>query len=713
MANVMSMRNLKNKVSRNGFDLSERRAFTAKVGELLPCFVLETIPGDSISINPSHFTRTMPINTAAYSRLREYVHFYYVPYRLLHCQSDVFFSDNQDNPTRSASIKGGQKVSTMLPYFTFQDILKYLLTIKKHSCKTVTGFSAVDTSVKLLEYLGYGDFSEAVKNESLESLAIDTYYNLRLNPFTLLAYQKIYQDHFRNQQWERSSPFTSNIDYMEFGSKLPLDELTKDLKKDQLLNDMFTMRYCDFNKDYFFGLLPNAQYGDESTFSVKLDGKNLGLQEFPNSAEYDKYRIKIPNLSASILALRKAEALQKYKEIKQSGNHDYKTFLQKIFGVSVSDDRSDICRYLGGYNADINISEVVNTALNTDDSVVDIKGKGISSSGAKTIDFDAREFGVIIGIYTCRPTLDYALDAPLKANTRISLEDYANPVFDKIGMQTINLDELILPYSSGKNSLLAPNSSRKPLGYAPRYVDYKTSYDKVFGEFKNTLGAWVTPLKSSDFFNKMVKLPYVSESNNSTGNLDLSEWEQTNNIGIPWQSLNDGCRLIGNVPDEVMRDIITDEFYPYVVLESINVPSSPEKLFPYSFYKELMSNPFLGVSDSTYEGVVLSDYNKVGVFLIKKSFIDFYNERFTDVTHRELYDYYTSLQNELNKPARKNEYQAGELKMTYATFKVSPSIVDSIFVQSADDKTSSDQLLVNMSLGCPVVRNLDYDGLPY
>lgn len=704
MANVMSMRNLKNKVSRNGFDLSERRAFTAKVGELLPCFVLETIPGDSISINPSHFTRTMPVNTAAYSRLREYVHFYYVPYRLLHCQSDVFFSDNQDNPTRSASIKGGQKVSTMLPYFTFQDILKYLLKIKKESCKTVTGFSAVDTSIKLLEYLGYGDFSEAVENESLESLAIDTYYNLRLNPFTLLAYQKIYQDHFRNQQWERTSPFTCNIDYMEFGSKLPLDELTKDLKKDQLLNDMFTMRYCDFNKDYFFGLLPNAQYGDESTFSVKFDDKKIGLQEIPNGGEYDRYRIEIPNLSASILALRKAEALQKYKEIKQSGNHDYKTFLQKIFGVSVSDDRSDICRYLGGYNADINISEVVNTALNTDDSVVDIKGKGISSSGSKTIDFDAREFGVIIGIYTCRPTLDYALDAPLKANTRISLEDYANPVFDKIGMQTVNLDELILPYSSGKNSLLAPNSSRKPLGYAPRYVDYKTNYDKVFGEFKKTLGAWVTPLKSVDFFNKMTKIPYVDSTTSSK--LDLSSLDFVRSFPIPWERVFENVRV--TVGDVTVIESWKSTHYIHFVLKNSD---GTIRFVSLADYEEFLSR-IPETEEEHSDQLNFDNLEKVGVYYVHKGFFDYF-ENLRGITFKQLYDFYVLLVSELNRTNRKNEYQAGELKMTYATFKVSPSIVDSIFVQAADDKTSSDQLLVNMSLGCPVVRNLDYDGLPY
>ena len=36
MANIMSFKSLKNKTSRNGFDLSSKRNFTAKAGELLP-----------------------------------------------------------------------------------------------------------------------------------------------------------------------------------------------------------------------------------------------------------------------------------------------------------------------------------------------------------------------------------------------------------------------------------------------------------------------------------------------------------------------------------------------------------------------------------------------------------------------------------------------------------------------------------------------------
>ena len=75
MANIMSLKNVRNKVSRNGFDLSRRTCFTSKVGELLPIWWQYVLPGDSFNINLQSFVRTQPVNTASFGRLREYYDF--------------------------------------------------------------------------------------------------------------------------------------------------------------------------------------------------------------------------------------------------------------------------------------------------------------------------------------------------------------------------------------------------------------------------------------------------------------------------------------------------------------------------------------------------------------------------------------------------------------------------------------------------------------
>ena len=67
MAKVMTLNDLKLSVSRNGFDLSKMRQFSAKSGELLPIRTMVTLPDDNFDIDLSHFSRTTPLLTPAYT----------------------------------------------------------------------------------------------------------------------------------------------------------------------------------------------------------------------------------------------------------------------------------------------------------------------------------------------------------------------------------------------------------------------------------------------------------------------------------------------------------------------------------------------------------------------------------------------------------------------------------------------------------------------
>ena len=68
---------------RSSFDLSSKKLFTAKVGEILPCYWQIAIPNTKYRISSDWFTRTVPVNTAAYTRIKEYYDFYAVPLRLI------------------------------------------------------------------------------------------------------------------------------------------------------------------------------------------------------------------------------------------------------------------------------------------------------------------------------------------------------------------------------------------------------------------------------------------------------------------------------------------------------------------------------------------------------------------------------------------------------------------------------------------------------
>ena len=109
MSDIMKMKNLKNKVHRDGFDLSRRVGFTSKVGELNVVDFVPCIPGDKHVFDLNSFTRTQPLQTATLGRLREYYDVFFVPYRLLWSPfNDWVLQGNHSNIAKSWNSAAGQ-----------------------------------------------------------------------------------------------------------------------------------------------------------------------------------------------------------------------------------------------------------------------------------------------------------------------------------------------------------------------------------------------------------------------------------------------------------------------------------------------------------------------------------------------------------------------------------------------------------------------------
>lgn len=516
MSNIMSMTKLKNKVSRNGFDLSRKNLFTAKVGEMLPVACIECIPGDSFNIDMSWFTRTQPVNTAAYTRIREYYDWFFVPTNLLWDKFNTFVTQMTDNNQKATGINNNVLLSDEHPYMTVNQVANYIRTQFTNDnvqggLQNFFGYSRAELSVKLLHYLDYGDFSRFLSGDPT---AETNYVNAKLNPFPLLSYQKIYQDFVRDSQWEKAYAPSCNINYMTGSAgtnNLPISEIEYDKE------NMFDLRYYNWNKDYFMGLLPSPQYGDEaivdvpaSLFYQAIDtsGKPVDTQPgqgaeistgYKSLAEnafmfrvlgYGNNIAQLPS-QFSVLALRHAEAKQKWAEITQSQQQDYKSQVEAHFGVNVSDAYSDRCKYIGGVSGSLDIEAVTNQNL-TGSNDANIAGRGQGGSRGQ-ISFDTKVHGYLMCIYHCAPLLDYAIDGVKRQNLKTLVTDYAIPEFDSTGMVSVPLIEL-----TNKRYALTDNFGSL-LGYAPRYVDYKTGYDLVHGGFFNGgLDNWVAPV-SKDY----------------------------------------------------------------------------------------------------------------------------------------------------------------------------------------------------------------------
>lgn len=549
---IMNQKDVRNNVHRSGFDLSRRVCFTAKVGELLPINWMPVLPGDKIDIDLNSFGRTAPLQTATFGRIREYYDVFFVPYRLLWKDFPEWIIQTKQ-AYRATNILSGYKLTDSHPYFTSGDMANYLSNLLQTYGKDAsTQANALDdgsvfqyeSTQKLLSYLGYGYLVNSSKPTD----------GLRLNPFPLATYQKIYQDYFRFSQWENTSPWTYNFDYQNVGDsgilKLPLSSLYAYESSKVLGKNMFTMQYCNFDRDMFNGVLPNAQYGDTSmvdvisTFpdgtSLFAGGQSTGITAGASSSTdldspYMTVAVSNSNSSKtqvgildgtgrsrrmtvgnfqlsnfankdillnlqsqfSVLSLRKAEALQKWREITQSGDLDYQSQISKHWNESVPDTLSLKCQYVGGTARNIDVSEVINNNLADADTDANIAGKGIlSANGHVRFDNKNNDYGILMVMYHAKPIIEWNASYVLpKELLKSTVDQYAIPEFDNLGNEKVMAYEM---YPSSLNDI----DSGIVAGYAPRYYEYKTSYDLVLGAFETTLIPWVLPFERQDFLGR-------------------------------------------------------------------------------------------------------------------------------------------------------------------------------------------------------------------
>jgi hypothetical protein len=553
-SDIMGLHGLKNKPSRNSFDVSARNLFTAKIGELLPCAVYEMNPGDSIRLDASYFTRTAPLQTAAFTRLRENVQFFFVPYSQLwkYFNTQVLnmtsSSSGQDVSRIATSPFANEKVSTGMPYIAYSALHKYLYKMGQaaKSKFTVGDFSDAfknsvfdnngeyrwSASSKLLQLLGYGRFD--YQNMSFEDFSDSSVTGMthlpNLSIFRLLAYHKICNDHYQFRQWQGYDASLCNVDYItpsgSMDLSLQLDQINFKTGKNADRLNFLDLRFSNLPLDYLNGVLPSAQFGSESAVSLSnvavktstdsnswtsssspfpisnpvvtratTSGSSGNLGWTSGSAGgslLHNHTIPSDALSLSVLSLRQAFAAQKYKETQLANDVDFASQIEAHFGVKPK-HADDTSYFIGGSSSMIDINPIVNQNL-SGDGQADYKASPIGNGSSK-IKFTADTYGVVMGIYRCTPVLDYAHIGIDRTLCKTDASDFVIPEMDSIGMQQNYLFEVQAPSFDGiKIGFVNDESFAKSYGYAPRYAEYKTNFDKYNGDFCFTLDSWVTGL---------------------------------------------------------------------------------------------------------------------------------------------------------------------------------------------------------------------------
>lgn len=552
MAGLFSYGDIKNKPRRSGFDLGNKNAFTAKVGELLPVYWKFCLPGDKFQISQEWFTRTQPVDTSAFTRIREYYEWFFVPLHLMYRNSNEAIMSMENQPNYAAS--GTQSIifNRKLPWVDLRTLNDAITNVKASTYhNNMFGFARSSGFYKLFNYLGVGE------TDPSKTLA-----NLRISAFPFYAYQKIYNDYYRNSQWEINKPWTYNCDFWNGEDSTPVAS-SKDLFDTNPNDSVFELRYANWNKDLYMGAMPNTQFGDVAAVSLGFDASTMkvgvtgtanvsgmmgvvygdvngyasdyaagirdgGINGAPDNGQtataypagnlpsdypyfYAKGSSKTPvgtianpahisgsDLNAqvlgqldakfSVLQLRAAECLQKWKEIAQANGQNYASQVKAHFGVSPNPITSHRATRVCGFDGSIDISAVENTNLSSDEAI--IRGKGIGGYRVnKPETFKATEHGVLMCIYHAVPLLDYAPTGPdLQFMTTVDGDSWPVPELDSVGFEELP------SYSLLNTNTVQPITEPRPFGYVPRYISWKTSVDVVRGAFIDTLKSWTAPI---------------------------------------------------------------------------------------------------------------------------------------------------------------------------------------------------------------------------
>lgn len=541
-------------LARNGFDLSSKQVFSSKPGMSVPCLAVETVVGDKFQIDLAGLTRTMTFNTAAFVRGKFSYDFFFIPNSQLWHPFNQFISQREDrHSTRQLQHACCPTISmgTILTFIA-QEVLTYDSAGSTDCMQDIHGRAMFSDAVRLLDMLGYGDFRwfvELVRDEgdwTTDLIAVvDQFKDQYVNIFRLAAYQHVWYDFYRNKYYDTDTtggvtstvPSNYSRNYVEFfnfddvactgfynSQFIVTSDITRD-KTDNTANlastvyrrlaGLLTIRFNQYKRDLFTSVLPSQQFGAISSVDVSA----LGYLKFepdgtastttsvryipmdsPTEPNLTAYRSnqsvpatagqwKIPS-TFDVLQLRKAEALQAWKQNTLRAGNQVQDAFRAHFGQESYYEEDNCVKFLGSFDARLDVNTVTAQSAAAaglkNNEVGDLAATGTSVVNGSKITFNPSDFGIIMCIAHYVPDVDYRANMLDKANRLYEQFDFFTPEFQNIGLESV----VMADFDNSEGSAFANDT----VGYAPHYFMYKTAYDKVHGEFNDgSLRHWVAP----------------------------------------------------------------------------------------------------------------------------------------------------------------------------------------------------------------------------
>lgn len=492
-------------ISRSRFDRSSKYTTTFNVGQLIPFYVDEVLPGDTFSIDTSKVIRLQTPTVPFMDNLYLDTYYFYVPNRLVWNHWEEFMGENKN--------------SAWIPTTTYQ-IPQISGTPAPYSIADYMGLpTSVQMSVSALPFRAYA----LICNDWFRDQNVQDPLNVPLDDATV-AFAPITNPTWNPGQVEADyvssvaaggSPYVANKlhDYFTsalpapqkgpdvtiplFGSVLPV--ITQSEKIDVSGNP--PIHFASTTGTAAARTFVNAAFGADAVAAgnkgwtlVGLDSSTEPSGQYLDTAPDNLIVDASVGTMASINSLRLAFQTQKYYEKLARGGSRYIEMIKSMFGVTNPDYRLQRPEYLGGNRIPFSVQQVVQQSASEGTAITPL---GFTGAQSLTTDVHSdftksfTEHGYVIGICVARYHHSYQ-QGIMKMWSRKSSLDFYYPVFANIGEQPI-LQKEIMATGRTESSPGAP-ADDAVFGYQEAWAEYRYRPSIVTGEMRSnsdkTLDYW-------------------------------------------------------------------------------------------------------------------------------------------------------------------------------------------------------------------------------
>lgn len=465
----------------SSFDLSHEIKLTADMGQLVPILAMEMVPGDIMRLGNEIVLRAQPLVAPVLHEVNVFVHYYFVPYRILWDDWEEYITGGQDG-----------------------DIPELAPPLPKIASQVIAGRSDFIapggvTEGSVLDYLGY-PVGMPLIGANLADQAREYKYPAA---WPALAYYKVYNDYYRDQDLTEEydiynpsinpsgfapSPLPRSWEKDYFTSAAPWQQrgVSPALPLAGLGSAVFNgpMQATALSADNPVGYTWLPAWGADDPGVVELQYVS-GATSNDVRAAYKRWlndnTIDMSNVGTfDVNDLRVAFQLQRWAELSARSGVRYTEFLQAHYGVSPRDDRLQRPEYIGGTRTPLIISEVLQTSETDTSPQGNLAGHGITVDKQRVGSYRAQEFGVLLGIMSIMPRPGYhqGISRMWLKETRY---DYFNPAFIHLSEQEIFESELYQTDVTQDVGIF---------GFNGRYDELRSMPNRLAGQMHSTYNYW-------------------------------------------------------------------------------------------------------------------------------------------------------------------------------------------------------------------------------